>query len=156
VALWLFALAPAPLAAEEGFTFALSHDIMSPFCPGRTLASCPSPQAKELVVWIQTQEAAGASRSEVEAILYERYGDQILAAPRNEGVQGLTAYALPTLILIVGALAAGFAVWRLGRKQGAVPDTALAPTPVTPTGGGPAIDADLAAQVDRELEELDA
>jgi hypothetical protein len=33
---------PRTLATE------LSHDLMSPYCPGRTIATCPSPQARKL------------------------------------------------------------------------------------------------------------
>ena len=69
---------------------------MSPFCPGRTLASCPSPQAAELVQWIVMQEAAGATREEVIEILVERYGEEILGAPPAEGIT-LWAYVFPVL-----------------------------------------------------------
>ena len=57
------------LAAGAGsardWGYDLGDELMSPFCPGRTLSSCPSPQAAELVQWIVTQEAAGTTREEV-------------------------------------------------------------------------------------------
>ena len=80
-------LGAAPASAQpEGWAYELSGEMMSPFCPGRTLADCPSPQADSLRMWILVQEAAGRSRPDVEEELYERYGDVILAAPRAEGI----------------------------------------------------------------------
>ena len=67
-------------AAEESWGYALGHDLMSPFCPGRTLANCPSPNAAELVQWIVLQEAAGVTREQVVEILIERFGEEILGA----------------------------------------------------------------------------
>ncbi len=76
----LMTLLAAPVLAEGdpvGWAYELSGELMSPFCPGRTLAECPSPQADELRLWIITQEAAGATRAEVERTLYQRFGDSI-------------------------------------------------------------------------------
>ena len=88
--------APAPGWAHE-----LPHELMSPFCPGRTLADCTSEQAGTLKAWLLVQEAAGRSREDVEAELLARYGDVILAKPRASGF-GLAAWGLP-----IGAFLAG-------------------------------------------------
>lgn len=103
VAALMLAWAPASaVAAEpESWGYDLSHDLMSPFCPGRTLATCPSPQASELVQWIVMQEAAGASREQVVEMLIERYGEEILGAPPAEGIT-LWAYVFPVLGFVVG------------------------------------------------------
>jgi cytochrome c-type biogenesis protein CcmH/NrfF len=84
----------AGAAQAEGWGYDLGGELMSPFCPGRTLSSCPSPQAAELVQWIVTQEAAGTTREEVLEMLIERYGEEILGAPPAEGIT-LWAYILP-------------------------------------------------------------
>ena len=102
----LLAWAPASAVAagaeqEEVWGYDLSHDLMSPFCPGRTLATCPSPQAAELVQWIVMQEAAGASQAQVVEMLIERYGEEILGAPPAEGIT-LWAYVFPVLGFLVG------------------------------------------------------
>ena len=76
---------PAASAEPVGWAHALSRDMMSPVCPGRSLADCPSPQAESLRLWIVVQESTGRSRADVEAELYERYGDAIRGAPRAEG-----------------------------------------------------------------------
>jgi len=104
IAALLLAWAPAPAAAAaepESWGYDLSHDLMSPFCPGRTLATCPSPQASELVQWIVMQEAAGASREQVVEMLIERFGEEILGAPPAEGIT-LWAYVFPVAGFLVG------------------------------------------------------
>jgi cytochrome c-type biogenesis protein CcmH/NrfF len=108
LALLLLALA-GPAAADadadartEVWAYELSHNLMSPFCPGRTLSECPSPQADELRLWILEQARAGATREEVEAELFRSFGDQLRQAPRAEGI-GLLAYAVPGVFLVAGA-----------------------------------------------------
>jgi len=93
--------AAAPL---EGWAYALAQELMSPFCPGRTLAECPSSSADSLRMWIIVQEAAGRPRGEVEAELYERYGDVIRAAPLAQGI-GLAAYIAPVVVFLLGGAA---------------------------------------------------
>jgi cytochrome c-type biogenesis protein CcmH/NrfF len=90
-------------AADEksGWSYRLSNEVMSPYCPGRSLSDCPSPQAAELREWIVEQENAGVSRSEVEQELYRVFGDQLRQAPRAEGM-GLVAYLIPALAFAAG------------------------------------------------------
>lgn len=107
VALWL-GVSTATAAGEatavpEGWAYKLSHDLMSPFCPGRTLAACTSPQAESLRMWMIVQEASGRSREDVEAELLERYGDVLRAAPRATGF-GLAVYVFPVIAFFVGAV----------------------------------------------------
>lgn len=96
----LFAAAGA--AAGEGWSRELEHELMSPYCPGRALAECPSPQADQLRLWIIGQARAGKTREQVEAELAANFGDQIRQAPRAEGI-GLVAYAVPAAFVVVGA-----------------------------------------------------
>ncbi|HXV36068.1 MAG TPA: cytochrome c-type biogenesis protein CcmH, partial [Myxococcota bacterium] len=91
-------------AEREGWAYELPKHLMSPFCPGRALADCTSPQAASLQLWLVVQEAAGRSRADVEAELFERYGDALRAAPRARGF-GLTAYALPIAAFVAGGIA---------------------------------------------------
>ena len=90
-------------ADPEGWAYRLSHELMSPFCPGRTLSACSSPQAETLRTWVIVQEASGRSREDVEAELYERYGDVLRSAPRAEGF-GLAAYVFPVIAFLVGGI----------------------------------------------------
>jgi len=120
--------------------------MMSPFCPGRTLADCPSPQADSLRMWILVQESAGRSRQDVEAELLERYGDVILAAPRAEGF-GIAAYAIPLLAFVAGG---GLIVWLL-RRFTARSAAADAKAQIAVAAREPALDAELERIVEEEL-----
>ena len=101
VALLAGASADAQDGEPEGWAYDLAGEMLSPFCPGVTLAECSSSQAKSLTMWMVVQEAAGRSRAEVEEELYARYGEQIRPTPRTDGF-GLAAYVIP-----IGAFAAG-------------------------------------------------
>ena len=90
-------------AAPEGWAYKVSKELMSPYCPGRTLSACPSPQADELRMWLIVQEASGRSREDVEAELYERYGEVLRSAPLAEGF-GVTAYAFPVIAFLAGGV----------------------------------------------------
>ena len=100
------AFAPDTGAIErpaKGWAYELPNDLMSPFCPGRTLADCASPQAASLRMWIMVQEAAGRTRADVEDELLQRYGDVLRPAPRATGF-GITAYAVPLLVFLLGGV----------------------------------------------------
>jgi cytochrome c-type biogenesis protein CcmH len=128
----------SPVAASQGWSSELERELMSPYCPGRSLIECPSPQATELRLWIQAQERAGVPRSDVEARLVQEFGDMLRHSPRAEG-WGLWAYLVPALALLAGgALVFGF----LRRQAGAA---APAPAAAAP------YDAELAREVEREL-----
>ena len=90
-------------AVPEGWAYKLPNQLMSPFCPGRTLSACTSPQAEDLRLWLIVQEASGRSREDVEAELFERYGDVLRSAPRATGF-GLTAYVFPVVAFLVGGV----------------------------------------------------
>ena len=115
----LLALAgAAPQArASEGWAYEMANELMSPFCPGRSVADCPSPQAQTLRMWLIVQEAAGRPRAEVEAELIARYGESVLGAPRARGF-GLTAYLIPVAVVAAGA---ALLVWFLRRQTRGAP-----------------------------------
>ena len=136
--------ATAEVEEPEGWAYELSHEIMSPFCPGRSLADCPSPQAENLRAWIVIQEATGRSQADVEAELLERYGDVILSAPRAEGI-GLAAYAIPALAFVAGGVLVGVFLRRYTRAG-----------PAPPAPAAEALDPELARLVDEDLKRGDA
>jgi cytochrome c-type biogenesis protein CcmH/NrfF len=92
--------------AEEnpGWAYELADEIMSPYCPGRALSECPSGNADAMRRWIIEQEKAGVPRTEVEEALFARFGDQLLQAPKAEGV-GIVAYAVPGVAFLLGGIA---------------------------------------------------
>ncbi len=129
LALLLFTLA-APVLAESdpaGWAYDLSAELMSPFCPGRTLSDCPSQAAKSLVMWVVVQEAAGRTRSDVEEELIARYGEVMRPAPKAEGI-GLTAYLVPAVTFAGGGILIGLFLRRQTRSAPQEPD----PLPVDP------------------------
>jgi cytochrome c-type biogenesis protein CcmH len=127
--------------AETPYSYDLWTGLMSPYCPGRTLADCPSSQAAELRQWIREQEAAGRSRADVEDQLYARFGDIILQTPRASGF-GLAAYAIPVLAFLVGGGLVVFFLRRQVRTRGGAP---VSPPAV--------VDPELERLLDRELDQ---
>ena len=108
-------------SGPPAWAYSLAHDLMSPFCPGRTLAACPSPQSDQLRQWILFQAAAGQTLEELEATLYERFGDVLLSAPRAEGGWGISAYAIPIGGFLLGGPLVAFAIFRLARGRAGAP-----------------------------------
>lgn len=136
---WAF---PASGADEKsGWGYQLSREMMSPYCPGRALSDCPSPPAAELRQWIVEQENAGVSRSEVEQELFRVFGDQLLQAPRAEGM-GLMAYLIPAAAFAAGAI---LVVSFLRRQRLAIDGSESATAPAVPR------DPELEQMVEEEL-----
>jgi cytochrome c-type biogenesis protein CcmH/NrfF len=128
-AVLVLALAGPGVASDEpeGWAYQLANEVMSPFCPGRTLADCPSGKAESLRMWIIVQEASGRSREDVENELYERYGDVMRSAPRAEGL-GLAAYIAPVLFFALGGVFVfGFLRFQK-RNRGAPPEPVDTPS----------------------------
>jgi cytochrome c-type biogenesis protein CcmH/NrfF len=132
-----------PASAEEpdGWAYRYFGEIMSPFCPGRTLAACTSPQAESLREWILVQEQQGRGLEDVHEELVGRYGDVILSAPRAQGF-GVTAYLIPLLIFLAGGLLVGVFLWR--QTRAAAEHAAEAP-PAEP------LDPEIERLIDEEL-----
>lgn len=94
----------APSPEAEQLTRDLANDLMSPYCPGRTISSCPSQQARKLEDYIQQQAEAGASREEIEQILVQRFGEEKLGSRDDPTVlYGSIAAALVGAIVLAGA-----------------------------------------------------
>ncbi len=77
------------------------NETMSPFCPGLTLAACPSPAADSLRRAVVDLAEKGESRNQILDRLTSAYGDGVLGAPRKRGV-GLLAWIMPVVILVLG------------------------------------------------------
>jgi cytochrome c-type biogenesis protein CcmH/NrfF len=116
--------------AGEGWAYDLMNELMSPYCPGRLLADCPSPQAQTLRMWLIVQEASGRPRAEVEAEVIARYGESILGAPRAEGF-GLAAYIIPAGVFLAGG---ALLTWFLRRqtRSASTPNSVAPSVPLDP------------------------
>lgn len=105
----------------------LSNDLMSPFCPGRTIAACPSGQARKLEERILAEAKSGKSRDEIEQALVADYGT------------GVIGYRPPPSLIatvVIGGVLALSVLIMLGRRW-------VRGTPAT--AAGPAGDAGKAA-----------
>jgi cytochrome c-type biogenesis protein CcmH/NrfF len=79
------------------------NTVMSPFCPGRLIANCPSSAAADLQEEIRSQLAAGVTVDDIKNALYDRYGDEIRSVPEARGF-GLLAWVMPGAFFVVVGL----------------------------------------------------
>ena len=114
----------------------IAQDVMSPFCPGRTLADCPSPDAHAVREQIRELLASGVPENQVRARLEQTYGDVVVGVPRSA-----IGWLLPALLLLAGA---GLLVVVLRRLSASGP---ASPGEATPDGASGALEAEL----EREL-----
>lgn len=122
---------------------AITHHLMSPFCPGLLLADCPSGYAQELREEVAARVAKGESASSIENDLVTRYGEQIRTEPGLTGIGWLAWLAPPTAALIGLALI-------VGRTRAATAAGALAAERPAPS-----LDGAMAERLQDELDDLD-
>ena len=115
--LWITAGSASAEAPAGGWAYELPHYLMSPFCPGRTIADCSSPQAESLRLWMIVQEAAGRTSDDVEEELLAKYGDIMRPAPRTDGF-GIAAYLFPVAAFLAGGVFIAFYLRRQTRAAG--------------------------------------
>jgi cytochrome c-type biogenesis protein CcmH/NrfF len=119
----------------------LYRTVMSPFCPGRTLDSCPSPNATAWRSDIRKWVEEGVSTEEIRSRLQKRAEEDLSGGP-NTGVGMWFAVAVASLavVLLIVAL----------RRLSAPAKIASNPPPEPPAPGSPD-DAALDAKLDEEL-----
>ena len=92
----------ADSSSAESTANEIYYQILSPFCPGRSLADCPSTKANELKVEILTELKSGKSKSEVLDIVFQKYGDEFNSKPPLSGFAAF-AWIIPIIFfLLVG------------------------------------------------------
>jgi cytochrome c-type biogenesis protein CcmH/NrfF len=83
----------------------LAREMPSPYCPGRTISSCPSEAARELEDDILALAQQGKDRTEIEQILIDRFGADTMGEARNDTVfftiVGIGVVALILLALLM-------------------------------------------------------
>lgn len=144
---------PSPTGGPPPWAYSLAHDLMSPFCPGRTLAACPSPQADQLRQWILFQAAAGQTQDQIEEALFERFGDVMLSSPKTDTGWGVSAYAIPIGGFVLGLGLVGWFISRLAGGGGGQAEPAPTPLPMKGVAapGRSVSDSELERLVDEEL-----
>ncbi len=85
-------------AAKEIF-----FEVMSPFCPGRSLHDCPSGAATDLKNEIRASLQRGENKNQIMESLVQKFGSDIRAVPSTSGF-GLLAWLVPGIFLIGGGL----------------------------------------------------
>ena len=120
---------PAPaLAGPQEVAGDIAGKVMSPFCPGVTLESCPSAEAVRLRANIARKAAAGWSEGRIMSWLHSEYGDAVRATPPAEGV-GLLAWVLPAAAVAAGAALAVLLLRRWTPRRRASSPAPPAPAP---------------------------
>lgn len=122
---------------------ALSHELMSPYCPGRTISSCPSPNARKLEAFILEEAAAGKSKAEIEAGLVETFG--------REKLGSVTSPPVYWTVGLASILAAAWIV-RAIRRWRATPAAAVVGAEVET---GPRLDPESLDRLEEALDEIE-
>jgi cytochrome c-type biogenesis protein CcmH/NrfF len=111
--------APTPTvadAAAEAQARALFTEVMSPFCPGLTLADCPSPNAFTMRGDIERRLKNGESRQAIVDELVKTYGAQILADPSDTPI-GSIVWGVPFALSVLAAAGLAFFLRRATRNR---------------------------------------
>jgi cytochrome c-type biogenesis protein CcmH/NrfF len=137
------------LADPDQILQTLSNDLMSPYCPGRTIAACPSPQARQLEDHILAQAQAGQSREQIETALVDRFGQGIMGyQPQPVLLYGSALVGLLALVVVV-------MMGRRWARRPAVVGVGAAAVGVVGVGAAAAHAAPSRAELDRLEDELD-
>ena len=91
-------------------------EIMSPFCPGRSLNDCPSSKAHELKDEIRSELESGKDRQTILEGVFSKIGDEYRAVPKQSGF-GLTTWLVPLGFVALGALLIGWYVRQQKHQQ---------------------------------------
>jgi cytochrome c-type biogenesis protein CcmH/NrfF len=123
-----------PEIARARVAHELSRELMSPYCPGRTLADCPSPDAGAVRDEIRAALRAGEPVEAIRSRIETRFGAVVVGVPRS--TLGL---ALPIVILAAGAVVLALVLRR-----------AVARPP-----SGTVVPRELAARLEHELRDVE-
>ena len=83
-------------------THEVSMEVYSPFCPGKTLAMCPSPNAAEVRRDIQDMASKGMDKEAIKDAVVSKYGEEFrLQEPPASDNWVLLIGILITLFLVV-------------------------------------------------------
>jgi cytochrome c-type biogenesis protein CcmH/NrfF len=120
------------------------QQVLSPFCPGRSLNDCPSSKAQELKTDMLVKLQSGVAEQEVLEGVFAKFGDQYRAIPKGEGF-GRLVWLVPGLFVFIGL---AFAYYVSTRR-------AVSPSPVSGIAAtARAISTEEEAELSRELENL--
>lgn len=143
---------PGARAAEIRTTVQeVNNAIMSPACPGKILAACPSAEGAQLRELVRRKVEAGETLEQIVQYFVEVYGPEVLPVPPPKGFN-LTAWLMPFMALFAGlgvvvVLVRAWSATAARKKEERVANRANA----QPSGGA---EDDLEKRLQRELEEF--
>lgn len=91
---------PGPREVHPAAREAISK-ILSPFCPGQMLETCPSRDASALRDSINVMAEGGMAADSIMELMLAAHGEEYRAFPKRSGT-GLLAWAIPPAVLIAG------------------------------------------------------
>jgi cytochrome c-type biogenesis protein CcmH len=96
----------------------IEDEVMCPTC-GVPLSHAFSPQAERQREFIRAQIERGRTKDQIKQALVAEFGPEVLAEP-DPGERGFdtVAYAVPIVVVALGALAVWLAVTRARRRRG--------------------------------------
>jgi cytochrome c-type biogenesis protein CcmH/NrfF len=130
-----------PKPQSESLAREIANEMPSPYCPGRSIASCPTEAARKLEEDILGQVEQGVAREEIEDGLVARFGAETMGV--NPGPW--LAISL-TAVGLLAALLLGRAARRWARKS---PEATIAAAGVV---GASAVELQ---SLSEELEDMD-
>lgn len=127
---------------QEKDALLVFSSVMSPFCPGRLLADCPTERASELKKEIRAELASGKSSQVLIPELIARFGEDVRAIPKPTGF-GVTSWFAPYFFLGFGVILG--ALWLRSNKF-VTPNLVKQPDSIDPI---------LEERIQRDLERLE-
>jgi len=101
---------------EQELRFAeLTTELRCTVCQNQNLADSDAPLAQDLRQEIEDMILAGRTDDQIKTFLVERYGDFVLYRPPMQG-NTVALWAMPMVLLFVGAVAVVFVVRNRNRK----------------------------------------
>lgn len=149
VSLWLF----SPAQAQDGGdgpptddeVNAIARQLYCPVCPNTPLDVCETKACQDWRAQIRSQLQDGWSEREIVSYFVQQYGERVLAEPKKTGFTSLL-WVLPAASVGLGLTA----LYRILRHR-------IRPATESPESSTPLlepVDEEIAAQVERELEEI--
>ncbi len=130
-------------SALDARAYDMYQQVLSPFCPGRSLNDCPSSKAHELKLEMRQRLEQGAEPEEIIEEVFARFGEQYRAVPNYAGF-GKLVWWVPLGFVIIGL---GLIVLLARGKR-------RAPT-VPGSKDNVAMSDEVRRTIERELESLD-
>ena len=136
----LLLIAPAAGAQEPRASLPdIEDEVMCTIC-GTLLELAENSQADRERDFIRALIAQGLTKDQIKDALVREYGESVLATPSDSGFD-LTAWVLPLIVGLAGAIGVGFAAYRWRRER---PDGEEPPAEALTGAETERLDADLA------------